>query len=740
MTSSMLDDIDRIISSDHYDPFRVLGFHILPPAGPGEGSPGAVIRCYQPTATTVYLLSGEGENERRELYRIREEGLFEIVLPGCEHFFPYRFEARYHDGADHRFHDPYRFWPQLSEYDRYLFNSGTHYRLYDKLGAHPVTIDGISGTIFRVWAPNARRVSVIGDFNYWDGRIHQMRVLGGSGIWELFLPDLGPGETYKFEIRSQEGAILEKTDPFQFFSEVRPKTASVVHDINNFQWGDQEWLAARRRDSSYRRPLSIYEMHLGSWRRDPADPSRFLSYREIADALIPYLLDMGFTHVEFMPVMEHPLDESWGYQVIGFYAVTSRFGSPDDFAYLVDQCHQHGIGVILDWVPSHFPTDGHGLGRFDGTALYEHADPRQGAHQEWGTLVFNYGRKEVTNFLLANALFWFERFHIDGLRVDAVASMLYLDYARKEGEWLPNEYGGRENIEAIEFLKHLNTIVYDRHPDIMMIAEESTSFFGVSKPAVAGGLGFGYKWNMGWMNDTLDYFSTDPIFRKYHHSSLTFSLLYAFSENFILPFSHDEMVHGKGSLLQKMPGDNWQRFANLRLLLMFLWAHPGKKLLFMGGEFGQISEWYCKVSLDWHLIDQDEKHRKLQSFVRALNHFYRKTPALWQDDFSHNGFQWLDFNDVDHSIVSFARFAEDRDDFVACLFNFTPQVHHNYRLGVPQAGRYREVFCSDSLEAGGSGVTNPEAKRSIAEPFGQAPCQIRISVPPLGGVIFRREK
>ncbi|MFH7325071.1 1,4-alpha-glucan branching protein GlgB [Desulfurivibrio sp. C05AmB] len=724
-------EFNRIIHSDHHDPFLVLGFHLVE----GE-TPAAVVRCFQPSAAGVFLLS---EGKRQEMYKIRAEGLFEITLPGCREFFPYRLEAHYPDGATHQFDDPYRFWPQLSDYDRYLFNSGTHYRLYDKLGAHPTTIDGVKGTIFRVWAPNARRVSIIGNFNYWDGRLHQMRVLGASGIWELFLPEIGPGEPYKFEIRTQQGDILEKADPFQFFSEIRPRTASVVRDINHFSWSDEEWLAARREKTTYRRPMSIYEIHLGSWRRDPADPARFLSYREIAAALIPYVKEMGFTHVEFMPVMEHPLDESWGYQVIGFFAVTSRFGTPDDFAWLINECHRHGIGVILDWVPSHFPTDGHGLSRFDGTALYEHEDPRKGAHQEWGTLVFNYGRKEVTNFLIANALFWFERYHIDGLRVDAVASMLYLDYARREGEWIPNEYGGRENIEAIEFLKHLNTIVYDRHPDIMMIAEESTSFFGVSKPAATGGLGFGYKWNMGWMNDTLLYFQTDPLFRKYHHSSLTFSLLYAFSENFILPLSHDEVVHGKGSLLSKMPGDSWQRFANLRLLFLYYWTHPGKKLLFMGGEFGQHSEWYCKVSLDWHLIDQDEKNRKLHQFVRALNNFYRDTPALWENDFNPEGFRWLDFNDVDHSIISYSRHGEHPDELVVCLFNFTPQVHHNYKLGVPRPGRYREVFSSDSAEAGGSGSTNPETLESVNEPFGQAPCHILVRVPPLGGAVFKRE-
>ncbi len=730
MSLELLREIDRIVHSDHYDPFGVLGFHLL-----DHQPPAAVIRTFQPHATAVFLIS---DDERREMYRTREEGLFELVLPNRTEPFAYEYEATFYDGTTHRFRDPYCFLPQLSDYDQYLFNNGTHYRLYEKLGAHVTKIDGIDGTIFRVWAPSARRVSVLGNFNYWDGRVHQMRVLGSSGVWELFIPGVGPGEPYKFEIRSQEGAIIEKADPFQFYAELRPKSASLICDIDTYHWHDGDWLANRGNRPVHEQPMAIYEVHLGSWRRDPGDPSRFLTYREIADTLVPYVKEMGFTHLELMPVMEHPLDESWGYQVTGYYAVTSRYGTPQEFMSLVDTCHQHGIGVILDWVPSHFPTDGHALCRFDGTALYEHEDPRQGAHPEWGTLIFNYGRKEVSNFLLANALFWLDKYHIDGLRVDAVASMLYLDYARREGEWVPNPYGGKENIEAIDFLRHLNTIVYGQYPSAIMVAEESTSFFGVSKPANWGGLGFGFKWNMGWMNDTLGYFSKEPLFRKYHHSALTFSLLYAFSENFILPLSHDEVVHGKRSLLEKMPGDPWQKFANLRLLLFFLWTHPGKKLLFMGGEFGQFSEWYCKVSLDWHLLEQGPFHQGVHRFVRALNQLYRQTPALWEIDFSHEGFRWMDFKDVDNSVIAFARIGKRQGEMVVCLLNFTPQVLHDYPLGVPEPGRYEQLFCTDATEFGGSGVSNPDIKEAVAEPFGEAPCHIRICVPPLGGVIVRK--
>ena len=721
--------INRIIASEHHDPFQVLGFHVLDHDGASS-----VIRTFQPNATACWLIAN---GERKEMYKTRPEGFFEIVIPNCTEPFPYEYEAVFYDENHHVFKDPYRFLPQMSEYDRYLFNNGTNYEIYNTLGAQLVTIDGVSGTIFRVWAPSAKRVSILGNFNYWDGRVHQMRVLGHSGVWELFIPDIGQGEPYKFEIKTQQDALLEKADPFQFFSEIRPKTASIVWGLNGYVWNDAAWLQERKSRRSYEHPMSTYEVHLGSWRRDPADPSRLLSYQELAGALIPYVKEMGFTHIELMPIMEHPLDESWGYQVTGYYAVTSRHGTPQDFMYFVDQCHQHGIGVILDWVPSHFPSDGHALSRFDGTALYEHEDPRQGAHPEWGTLIFNYGRKEVQNFLIANALFWMDKFHIDGLRVDAVASMLYLDYARQEGEWIPNIYGGKENIDAIEFIKHMNAIIYGRYPDALMIAEESTSFFGVSKPLNWGGLGFGYKWNMGWMNDILGYFSKEPIFRKYHHNALTFSLLYAFTENFILPMSHDEVVHGKRSLLFKMPGDMWQKFANLRLLFFFLWTHPGKKLLFMGAEFGQISEWYCKVSLDWHLTEQNTMHQQLQKFVQQLNAVYKNTRPLWEIDFSYDGFRWMDFKDVDNSIIAFCRQGKKPKDHVVCLLNFTPQVLHDYKLGVPEAGWYQEILSTDITEFGGSNVFNPARKQAIAEPFGEAPCHILVSVPPLGGIMVK---
>ncbi|MEN8258645.1 MAG: 1,4-alpha-glucan branching protein GlgB [Thermodesulfobacteriota bacterium] len=729
MSFDVTTELDRVIASDHHDPSLVLGLHVL------EHDPNtAVIRTFLPLAESVRIVVGD---KKHDMYKMREEGLFEIVYPDYKEPFSYYFEATCHNNVIRSFHDPYRFAPQLTEYDWHLFKNGTHYEIYNKLGAHLANIDEVEGTIFRIWAPSARRVSVIGDFNYWDGRVHQMRALEESGIWELFIPGIGKGEIYKFEIRGAHGEIIEKADPFQFFSEVRPKTASVIWDIEGYNWSDESWLNKRATTPLYESPVSIYEVHLSSWQRDPANPQRFLSYRELAEHLIPYVKKMGFTHIELLPITEHPYDESWGYQVTGYFAATSRMGTPQDLMYFVDQCHKNNIGIILDWVPSHFPSDGHSLGRFDGTALYEHDDPRQGEHPDWKTLIFNYGRKEVENFLIASALFWFEKFHIDALRVDAVASMLYLDYGRTEGDWVPNQYGGKENIEAIEFIRHLNSIIYQRHPDVAMIAEESTSFYGVSKPADSGGLGFGFKWNMGWMNDMLSYFSKDPLYRKYHHNALTFSLLYAFSENFILPLSHDEVVHGKQSLLSKMPGDRWQQFANLRLLFLFLWTHPGKKLLFMGGEFGQISEWFCKVSLDWHLAEQEEAHSQLQNFVKELNKFYTSSPSLWEKDFSYDGFRWMDFKDVNRSIISFARFGNDPKDHVVCLLNMTPEIAYDYKLGVPENVAYQEALCSDNATFGGSNMTNPDVKVPVTEPYGEAEQHILVSVPPLAGIVFK---
>ena len=732
MSIDIVKELDRVLASDQHDPFQVLGFHII-----DNQKPSAVIRTFQPLAESVRLVLGP---QKIDMYKMRAEGLFEIVISSFAQPIDYHYEITLYNGTVKTTHDPYRVLPLLSDFDSHLFNNGTHYQIDECLGSHPITIGGQAGVLFRVWAPAARRVSVIGDFNYWDGRVHQMRVIGSSGIWELFIPDLGEGVLYKYEIRTQNMDVLEKIDPLQFSAELRPKSASIVARIDGYEWHDQGWLANRDSSSIYQSPMSTYEVHLGSWRRDPSDTDRFLSFRELADSLIPYVKEMGFTHIELLPVMEHPLDESWGYQVTGYFSTSSRFGTPTDFMFFIDQCHQNGIGVILDWVPSHFPTDGHSLGRFDGTALYEHQDPRQGHHPEWGTFIFNYGRKEVISFLISNAIFWLEKFHIDGLRVDAVASMLYLDYARREGQWLPNPHGGKENLEAIEFMKHLNSVIYQRFPGVTMIAEESTSFYGVSKPADAGGLGFGFKWNMGWMNDTLSYFCRDPLYRKYHNNALTFSLLYAFSENFVLPLSHDEVVHGKQSLLAKMPGDEWQKFANLRLLFFYLWTHPGKKIMFMGGEFGQLSEWYCKVSLDWHLVEERPMHQKLQDFVKNMNHFYREHRALWEEDHTYQGFQWLDFKDVNNSITAFARKAKDPQDHLICLLNFTPQVHQNYKVGVLSDVTYRQVLTSDSAHFGGSGVEQHELKMPIHEPFGEAPMHITITVPPLGGVIFKPER
>jgi len=727
------DIIDKIVRSEYHDPFQVLGVHF-------KGPDVAVIRTFQPHAASVDVLI---DAEVYAMTKVRDEGIFELTLSpsSCAdpdfHPYNYRFHITYFDANTYITNDCYRFLPQLGMDDRYLFNSGTNYNLYNHMGAHVAVCENIEGTIFRVWAPSAKRVSVLGNFNGWDGRVHQMRSLDSTGIWEIFIPGIGQDELYKYEVKTQQNEIKIKSDPFQFFGEFRPKTASVVRNLNNFTWGDEAWQQKKRVTAPYDRPLSIYEVHPGSWKRDPEDPERFLTFRELAADLIPYVKELGFTHIELMPVMEHPLDESWGYQVTAPFSFTSRYGIPEDFMYFVDQCHQNDIGVILDWVPAHFPKDDYSLGRFDGTALYEHEDPRKGFHPEWGTLIYNYGRKEVSNFLIANALFYLDKYHIDGLRVDAVASMLYLDYSRKEGEWIPNCYGGHENLEAIEFIRHMNAIVYQYFPNTLMVAEESTSFYGVSKPANTGGLGFGFKWNMGWMNDILSYFTKDPLFRKYHHNVLTFSIIYAFSENFILPMSHDEVVHGKGSLIDKMPGDLWQKFANLRLLFLLMWIHPGKKLLFMGGEFGQWSEWYCKTSLDWHLLKENDYHAKLLIFVSNLNKFYTENPALWEQDFTSEGFQWLDLEDRDNSIISFARFAKKRDDHLVCLFNFTPQTLSSYKLGLPTGLRYREIFCSDDSLYGGTDTSDKKIHTPVARPHAQAKFHTMLTVPPLAGVILQ---
>ena len=723
-------ELDRLIQSDQHNPHQVLGIH------PAEGAPGQVaIRAFKPHADQMLLVI---DNSKISMTRIREQGVFEAVITPPAQEFDYSFEASFPHNVSQRIEDPYRFGPLLSDFDQYLFNNGTHYEIYTRLGAHLLSVGRVAGTVFRVWAPSARRVSVIGNFNYWDGRVHQMRSLGGSGIWELFIPGIEAAEPYKFEIRTQGMEIMEKADPYQFFAEVRPKTASLVYDLDAFAWQDDEWLNQRRAAAANERPISIYEVHLGSWQRDPASPTRFLSYGECADHLIPYVKEMGFTHIELLPIMEHPLDESWGYQVTGYYAATSRHGAPKDFMAFVDRCHAAGIGVLLDWVPSHFPTDGHSLGRFDGTALYEHQDPRQGAHREWGTLIFNYGRAEVKNFLIGNALFWLDKFHIDGLRVDAVASMLYLDYARKEGEWIPNQYGTRENLEAIEFLKHLNCVVYDRFPGTMMVAEESTSFYGVSKPAFAGGLGFGFKWNMGWMNDTLSYMSRDPIYRRHHHHQMTFSLHYAWSENFILPISHDEVVHGKKSMIDKMPGQGPEKFANLRAYYGYMWTHPGKKLIFMGCEFAQGREWNHAQSLDWHELEVPA-HLGVQSLVRDLNALYRDNPALHVNDTRPEGFVWLEANDADASVFAYVRKGAPGDPMVVVALNMTP-VERNYRLGLPAAGHWDEVLNSDASAYGGGNRGNLGGVRAEPVPWHGQAQSARVTLPPLAAVIFRQAK
>jgi 1,4-alpha-glucan branching enzyme len=673
--------------------------------------------------------------------KLRPEGFFEVILPGFSEFAPapssYRIRFRTEYGEVQENYDAYAFPYLLTEFDLYLMGEGRHYDAYEKLGTHLKTVDGVKGVHFAVWAPNARRVSVVGDFNRWDGRVNPMRFRGSSGIWELFLPELGEGTVYKFEIVGRNDVVLPlKADPFAFSAELRPNNGSVVARIDKHHWRDSDWMIQRIHKNWLESPISVYEVHLGSWRRVPEQGSRWLSYRELADQLIPYVKDLGYTHIELLPIMEHPYDGSWGYQTLGYFAATSRFGSPTDFMEFVDRCHQAGIGVLLDWTPAHFPRDAHGLAFFDGTHLYEHDDPRQGTHPDWGTLVYNYGRNEVQNYLISNALFWLDKYHIDGLRVDAVASMLYLDYSRKPGEWIPNKYGGRENLDAIDFFKRLNEVANQRFPGILTIAEESTAWPSVSRPTYLGGLGFSLKWNMGWMNDTLTYFSKDSIYRRYEHNKLTFSLLYAFSENFMLPFSHDEVVHGKNSLLHKMPGDMWQQFANLRLLFAYQYAHPGKKLLFMGQEFGQRREWSEAGSLDWHLLEY-ESHRGVQRLVQDLNKLFASEPSLHQVDFDWQGFEWLDANDSDNSVFSFIRRGKNPDDMLIIVLNATPVVRYGYRIGVPRPGHYEEVFNSDALIYGGSNVGNLGGMNAGEHAWMGRRYSLSLTLPPLAAVFLK---
>ncbi|MBR2137482.1 MAG: 1,4-alpha-glucan branching protein GlgB [Alphaproteobacteria bacterium] len=722
------EEIDAIVNGDHGNVFAVLGIHR------DKGSKKVFIRVYNPFAKNIEVLDAR-KRSMGKMEKIDERGFFQLNTDKTEDF-AYSLRITNDQGHVYEQEDVYRFSSVIGDIDEYLFAQGNHREIYKKLGAHVTEIDGVKGVGFAVWAPNAKRVSVVGNFNNWDGRVHVMRRHISCGILDIFIPQIGEGEYYKFEIKTQENYILSKADPFATFAEIRPKTASIVFDINHYQWHDEDWINYRRTCNTYDKPMSIYEVHLGSWRRKGENGSEFLTYRECADRLVPYVSNMGFTHVEFMPLCEHPLDASWGYQITGLFAPTSRFGNPDDFRYMIDKFHQAGISVIMDWVPAHFPKDAHGLAEFDGTCLYEHADPRLGEQKDWGTKVYNYGRTEVSNFLCASALYWLKEFHIDGLRVDAVASMLYLDYSRKNGEWIPNVYGGNENLEAIAFIRKMNELVYTQTEGSITCAEESTALPMVSRPISAGGLGFGYKWNMGWMNDTLKYISHEPIHRKYHHGLLTFGLLYAFNENFILPISHDEVVHGKGSMLGKMPGDEWQKFANLRAYYGFMWTHPGKKLLFMGNEFAQDWEWNSDESLRWHLLDYP-MYKGMQNCVRDLNLMYKGNAPLYEEDFDSCGFEWLDYADCDDSVISFVRKAHHADDYLIVVCNFTPVVRHGYRVGVYEPCAYQEIFNSDDKSYWGSGVRNEGPQQAKNYGVNGRPYSLELVLPPLSTIVLK---
>jgi 1,4-alpha-glucan branching enzyme len=719
MTTAAAPDLERLVRREHNDPHSILGAH--------PHADGVVIRALRPAAAAVRAIV---DGDAVVLEPIHPGGIFEGLAEGAELPLHYTLEVDYPDLGTVEIEDPYRFLPTIGDLDLHLIGEGRHEELWARLGAHVRELEGVRGTSFAVWAPAGRSVHIVGDFNGWDAHLHPMRSLGSSGIWELFIPGVGGGSAYKYEIVAPDSEIRLKADPVAFATEVPPKTASVVYE-STYEWADAEWLARRRESRPLDGPMSVYEVHLGSWRLNPLEDNRSLTYLELADELAAYVLDMGFTHIELLPVMAHPFSGSWGYQVTGYFAPSPRFGTPDDFRTFVDRLHGHGLGVILDWVPAHFPRDDFALARFDGTALYEHSDPRRGAHPDWGTLVFNYGRHEVRNFLVANALYWLRDFHADGIRVDAVASMLYLDYSREEGQWVPNQFGGNEDLDAVGFLKQLNEVVHGREPGTVSAAEESTAWPGVSRPTYLGGLGFGFKWNMGWMHDTLAYFQQDPVYRRWHHHELTFSLVYAFTENFILPLSHDEVVHGKGSLINKMPGDWWQKRANLRALYAYMWAHPGKKLLFMGQEFAQPSEWSHERSLDWHLLENPD-HVGIQRLVRDLNHAYKDEPALWELDFEPTGFYWIEANDAENNVVAFARRDTDNDRVVVVVANLSPTPRHGYRLGLPRSGRWREALNTDSSFYGGTDTGNYGGV--IAEPLGwhSQPFSAELSLPPLG--------
>jgi 1,4-alpha-glucan branching enzyme len=731
-------EIRRVVNSEHHDPFSILGMHEIEVVDLEKdvAKKGIVVRVFIPDAQEIYVLDAEDTSKKFKMELINKEGFFEVVILNRKKVFKYLLQIIYSEQNQVITRDPYSFMPVISEYDLYLFNEGKNYLIYEKLGAHIMELDGTKGVLFAVWAPTARRVSVIGDFNNWDGRRHQMRVRGSSGVWEIFIPGLDQGEVYKYEIKTYGGEVIFKADPYASYAELKPKTASVVWDINRYNWNDEEWIKDRQSANVFERPISIYEVHLGSWKR--GEENRYFTYKEYVDQLIPYVKEMGYTHIELMPVCEHPYDGSWGYQVTGYYAATSRYGVPEDFMYFVDQCHQNNIGVIMDWVPAHFPKDAHGLARFDGTAVYEHEHPAQGEHPDWGTLIFNFGRNEVKNFLVSNALFWIEKYHIDGLRVDAVASMLYLDYGKKDGQWMCNKWGGKENVDAIEFMRAMNQTIHNYHQGILMVAEESTSWAMVCKPPHVGGLGYNFKWNMGWMNDFLRYMSKDPIYRKYHHNNLTFSFLYAFSENFILVLSHDEVVHGKCSMLSKMPGDYWQKFANLRAAYTFMYGHPGRKLLFMGGEFGQFIEWNFEQGLDWFLLDYD-LHKKMQLCVRDLNKLYKTEKALWELDSSPDGFEWIDGSDADRGVISFVRKAKNWKDQLIFVCNFTPNVYEGYRVGVPLPGFYKEVFNSDAAIYGGSNKGNNGGLPADDYSWQSKQYSLCLTIPPLGVVVLKPE-